>query len=96
MGSQELTELQARLLDTAAAYVKPGGTLVYSTCSILKDENERQAAAFLQRHPEFREEALPQSIPERYREKAATGLQLLEHRDGTEGFYLIRMRKNHD
>lgn len=92
----KLTELQARLLDTAAAYVKPGGTLVYSTCSILKDENERQAAAFLQRHPEFREEALPQSIPERYREKATTGLQLLEHRDGTEGFYLIRMRKNHD
>ena len=38
------------------------GTLVYSTCSILKDENERQAEAFLIRHPEFTEAALPETI----------------------------------
>ena len=93
---QELTELQARLLDAVCGYVKPGGTLVYSTCSILKDENERQAERFLQRHPEFEEIPLPESVPEKYRKREGRGLQLLEHRDGLEGFYLIRMRKKHD
>ncbi len=87
---KELTELQAKLLDTVSAYVKPGGTLVYSTCSILKDENERQAEAFLQRHPEFEETELPETIPERYRRERKRGLQLLEYRDGMEGFYLIK------
>ncbi len=93
---QELTELQARLLDAVCGYVKPGGTLVYSTCSILKDENERQAESFLQRHPEFEEIPLPESVPEKYRKREGRGLQLLEHRDGLEGFYLIRMRKKDD
>ena len=93
---RELTEIQAKLLDTVCEYVKPGGTLVYSTCSILKDENERQAEKFLQRHPEFEEASLPESIPEKYVKQKRLGLQLLEHRDGIEGFYIIRMRKKYD
>jgi len=93
---RELTELQKRLLETVCAYVKPGGTLVYSTCSVLKDENERQSENFLQRHPEFEETELPNSVPERFRNRAGRGVQLLEHRDGLEGFYLIRMRKKND
>jgi len=93
---KELTELQAKMLDTVSAYVKPGGTLVYSTCSIFKDENERQAEAFLQRHPEFEEVELPKPIPEKFRAKRERGLQLLEYRDGLEGFYLIRMKKKYD
>ena len=93
---KELTELQAKMLDTVSAYVKPGGTLVYSTCSIFKDENERQVEAFLQRHPEFEEVELPKPIPEKFRAKRERGLQLLEYRDGLEGFYLIRMKKKYD
>ena len=93
---RELTELQAKLLDTVCNYVKTGGTLVYSTCSVFRDENDRQAEAFLQRHPEFEEAGLPESIPERYRTRKGRGLQLLEHRDGLEGFYVIRMRKKYD
>ena len=92
----ELIETQRKLLDTVCVYVRPGGTLVYSTCSILKDENERQAEAFLSRHPEFEEIPLPETIPERYRQRKNSGLQLLEYRDGAEGFYLIRMRKKYD
>ena len=92
----ELTELQAKLLDTVCAYVKPGGTLVYSTCSILKEENEQQAERFLERHHEFEEIPLPPSVPEKYRNRGSRGLQLLEHRDGLEGFYLIRMRRKYD
>ena len=93
---RELTALQEQLLDTVCRYVKTGGTLVYSTCSILKDENERQAERFLQKHPEFEEIELPSVIPERFRTHRKRGLQLLEYRDGLEGFYLIRMRRKDD
>jgi 16S rRNA (cytosine967-C5)-methyltransferase len=48
-----LLDTQRALLDNAARQVAPGGRLVYSTCSIEPDENERQIAAFLDRHPEF-------------------------------------------
>ena len=90
---EELTEIQRKLLDTVCEYVRPGGTLVYSTCSVLEEENEKQAADFLQRHPEFEACDLPDTIPARYREHRKTGLQLLPRRDGTEGFYLCRMRR---
>ncbi|KAJ9509823.1 hypothetical protein QJQ45_011567 [Haematococcus lacustris] len=50
---QEMLGLQAELLDAASALVRPGGVLVYSTCSIEDEENEQQSTSFLQRHPEF-------------------------------------------
>jgi len=90
---QELTKTQHDLLDTVCSYVKRGGVLVYSTCSVLKDENERQVAAFLERHPEFTLEKLPESIPEGFRAQEGVGLQLLPHRDGVGGFYIARMRR---
>ena len=89
----QLTELQRALLDAAAGYVKPGGTLVYSTCSLLKDENERQIAAFLERHPEYTLQPLPASIPEALRTREGTGLQLMPQREGMGGFYICRMRR---
>jgi 16S rRNA (cytosine967-C5)-methyltransferase len=49
----QLTELQLRLLKNAAGLVKPGGRLVYSTCTIEPEENEMVVRAFLERHPEF-------------------------------------------
>jgi 16S rRNA (cytosine967-C5)-methyltransferase len=49
----ELVEKQAHILDTAARLVKPGGRLIYATCSLLPAENEAQVDAFAQRHPEF-------------------------------------------
>ncbi len=91
-----LIELQGQLLETVCRYVKPGGTLVYSTCSILKDENERRIRAFLDAHPEFRAEPLPESIPEQFRKYQELGLQLLPHRDGVEGFYICRMRRREE
>ena len=68
------------------------GTLVYATCSVLKEENERQAEAFLARHPEFELSELPATVPERYRGKPGVGLQLLPDTDGV-GFYICRMRR---
>ena len=89
----ELTALQEKLLETVCRYVRPGGTLVYSTCSLLKEENEHRVRAFLEKHPEFEAEALPETIPEKFRQHQGLGLQLLPHRDGVEGFYLARMRR---
>jgi RimJ/RimL family protein N-acetyltransferase len=51
----ELVELQAAMLDKAAAMVKPGGRLVYATCSLEPEEGEAQADAFLARHGNFRQ-----------------------------------------
>jgi 16S rRNA (cytosine967-C5)-methyltransferase len=50
----ELTAKQASILEAAAKLVKPGGRLVYATCSLLPDENEHIVEAFLAAHPQFR------------------------------------------
>jgi 16S rRNA (cytosine967-C5)-methyltransferase len=50
---QELVELQSQLLDRAVQFVKPGGVLVYSTCTIDREENEQSSLAFLERHKDF-------------------------------------------
>ena len=90
-GVGELITLQEKLLNTVCRYVRPGGVLVYSTCSLLKGENEDQIRKFLEKHPEVEAEPLPATIPEKYRKYEALGLQLLPHRDGVEGFYLCRL-----
>ena len=92
---QELVETQQKLLDTVCQYVKPGGVLVYSTCTLLKDENEHQIEAFLARHPEYHTEPLPEEIPAALRQQqTALGLQLLPGQSGVEGFYMARMRRD--
>lgn len=49
----EIVQLQKQLLDTASTLLKKGGTLVYSTCTLNRKENERQTASFLKNHPDF-------------------------------------------
>jgi 16S rRNA (cytosine967-C5)-methyltransferase len=49
----KLEQLQAELLEASAAVVRPGGLLVYSTCSLEPEENAQQVDGFLRRHPEF-------------------------------------------
>ena len=89
-----IVESQKRILETVCRYVKKGGTLVYSTCSILPEENAQQVQAFLERHPEYELQTLPASFPEDLRkQQGAYGLQLLGCRDGVEGFFIARMRR---
>jgi 16S rRNA (cytosine967-C5)-methyltransferase len=61
----ELTTLQDELLDAAARLVRPGGVLVYSTCTIEPEENEERVAAFLDRHDDFTLEPAGSTVPEK-------------------------------
>ncbi|XP_058745009.1 uncharacterized protein LOC131617772 [Vicia villosa] len=60
---EELKELQDELLDAASTLVKPGGVLVYSTCSIDPEENDERVAAFLSRHHDFRVDPVDRYVP---------------------------------
>ena len=84
-----LVALQARLLDALWKTVRPGGSLVYATCSILKDENERQVAGFLQKTSDAGTEALGAE----YGHPAGPGRQRLPGEDGMDGFFYCRIRK---
>ena len=85
-----LPVLQRAILDNAAPYVRPGGTLVYSTCTVLPEENEEVTGGFLTEHPEFCREpfALPAPVGE-----TAGDVTLWPHRHGTDGFYICRMMR---
>ncbi|QSX30133.1 16S rRNA (cytosine(967)-C(5))-methyltransferase RsmB [Shewanella cyperi] len=85
---QELAELQKQILDHCWQWLKPGGTLLYATCSILPDENSNQVAAFLARTPDARLDALPQQA-----DPLAIGWQILPGQDGMDGFFYARLKK---
>ena len=79
----ELVPKQASILDTAQALVRPGGRLIYATCSVLPEENEVQVAAFLTRHPAFSLLPLAAEWP-----PGGDGMLVLTPaRHGTDGFF---------
>jgi 16S rRNA (cytosine967-C5)-methyltransferase len=91
---------QAALLMRAVRFVKPGGRLAYVTCSLLREENEEQVAAFLAAQPEFA--ALSASaaaegagVPElaRFASPRGAGLRFSPATSGTDGFYVCVMRR---
>ena len=89
-----LPPLQRQILDAVCETVKVGGLLVYATCTVLPEENIRQAEAFLQRHPEFAPDLSDDWLPPRLRLLYEGGmLQILPHRDGLDGFFIARMRR---
>jgi 16S rRNA (cytosine967-C5)-methyltransferase len=84
----ELAAKQARILNAAAKLVKPGGRLVYATCSILPDENEAVTDAFAAGHPEFKPLACNELLAaQRIPLDTGERLRLWPHRHGTDGFY---------
>ena len=78
--SRQLRTLQRRILDAGAAAVRPGGRLVYSTCTISAPENERQMEEFLGRRRSRRSGLIEQD--------GGGFVQTLPHRDGTDGFFI--------
>jgi 16S rRNA (cytosine967-C5)-methyltransferase len=86
-----LTALQGRLLEACAGVVRPGGVLVYATCSLEPEENEQQVERFLAGHPGFRRE--PDSGADPSHLTPVGDLLLLPQRHGTDGAYAARLRK---
>lgn len=95
---KEVAELAARqfgILAMWAQAVKPGGVLVYSTCTLTHAENQDVVHRFLQTHPDFVVEPVSQRLPG-MGEAFATAdgyFQALPHRQGTDGFFAARMRR---
>ena len=85
-----LPAIQSAILDNASRYVRRGGTLVYSTCTVLPEENERVTDAFLRAHPDFTYDAfaLPDPIG-----TVEGHITLWPQRHGTDGFYICRMTR---
>ena len=82
----ELVPKQADILDQAARLVKPGGRLVYATCSVLPAENERQIEAFVERHPDFTVTPIAElDLPSELAAGPYLRLSPLKH--GTDGFF---------
>ena len=89
-GAAALPAIQYDILCGAAQYVRPGGVLVYSTCTLNPDENEGVADRFLAAHPDF----LPEDFSLGALGASADGRRTLTpHRDGTDGFFIARMRR---
>lgn len=88
---KDLPWMQGAILENACRYVKPGGVLLYATCTILPEENQGVTDEFLSRHPEFVREAF--TLPGREEENDGS-LTLWPQRHGTDGFYICKMRKS--
>lgn len=69
---KELSSLQKELLKVAAGYVKPGGILLFSTCTVNTGENEENVEWFLKQHPQFSTAAIENLLPEQLREQVSS------------------------
>ncbi len=85
--------LQKDLLDGASRYLKKGGILVYSTCSLLPEENEDNVRAFLMRHREFKQDLSPAVIHPDCLDMNGY-LKTLPHRQDMDGFFAVRLVKS--
>ena len=87
----DLPALQLAILENQAAYVKKGGVLLYSTCTVLKAENEDVVAAFLSKHDDFYTE--PLDLPAVFPKNETGMLTLIPGEYDTDGFFICRLRR---
>lgn len=91
----KLSSIQLKLLEEAASLVKPGGRLVYSTCTVDQEENNRVAEEFLASHPDFeKDETLKERMPDEVVPLVEGNmLQVFPQNFGSDGFFIASFRK---
>ena len=85
---QELHKIQLSILNSCAEYVREGGKLYYSTCSVFREENDGTVDEFLKKHPEFSAEKIVCALGHMQKEY---GLQFLPHLSMGAGFYVSKL-----
>lgn len=85
----ELASISRQILDNAGRYLKPGGLLVFSTCTIEPEENEDVVNGFLSEHPEFVLEKIRE-----YKKENSGYFTLYPHKDNSDGFFICKLRKS--
>ena len=88
---QELPALQLSILNNQARYVKKGGLLMYSTCTLVRRENEGVVEKFLKKNPDFYTEILP--LPNNFPKNDTGMLALVPGEYDTDGFFICRLRR---
>ena len=88
---KDLPALQLAILNNQASYVKPGGVLMYSTCTLVRRENEGVVEKFLKQNPDFTTEKL--SLPDVFPENETGMLTLVPGEYDTDGFFICRLRR---
>src|SRR6185503_8077587 len=87
-----LSRLQRQILGRVGRHLKPGGIIVYSTCTLSRDENERNVESFLAEHKQFELQEAARYLPDRAKPMVrGQYFQALPHRDNTDGFFAARM-----
>ena len=85
--SSALPKIQSDILDNACRYLKKGGTLIYSTCTLFPEENENNVRTFLSRHPDF--SLIPWSVGSISADNGM--ITLLPHIHNTDGFFIAKL-----
>lgn len=92
----EVLAVQERILESAARLVKPGGRLIYATCSFLKSENDQQIAKFLTKRKDFRvvcaQKVWNKTLPDD-EDESVSYLSVTPHQDGVDGFFAAVLRR---
>jgi 16S rRNA (cytosine967-C5)-methyltransferase len=91
---EELARLQSKLLANTATWVKPGGVLVYATCTVHPLENEGVILPFLKSHPDWQIELPPTDAPLTRLVSDPGWLKVWPHRDRMDGFFMVKLRRN--
>ena len=94
--ARELSVKQQGILEASAPLVKPGGVLAYTTCTLLREENEEVVDAFLRMHAEFTlvDPGFRDLQPQLHREESVRYVKLFPHREGTDGFFCALLHKS--
>ena len=89
---ERLPAVQTAILENVCRYVRPGGTLLYSTCTVRKEENEDVARTFLLAHPEFSPE--PFAVPAGLDLKNEGYATVLPQKHAADGFFICKLRRH--